>query len=351
MMTWSVSWSWQAPSRISAIESVSGHLCVAYGLDLTLFDEKNEIQWQRTMPFKVHAICNGGGRIGILAAHAFYLLNTVDGSMVHEGRSCSGGFLQLLNRPGGGWVVSGRDGNLHLFDVNGIGIRRIQSGIVRRLIGWLDREHLLWQDASGVVYCGQIAQQDKRRVVDSTVWSWVSPLIDGRTLLQSADGQLWDGIPHPYGWDRLERIEIESLEPLMATRAADGWWVLGIEGHLDHMTSNSEELRVGEGMNLGDLLIRLGPNSMVTCRRDGLIRRWVAPHLAEEQRRHRQKEAADAKLARSWDERRQLFERAQTAEDEGRLSRAVELYEALGRMDDVQRLLRRQKGGGDSESR
>ena len=351
MMTWSVSWSWQAPSRISAIESVSGHLCVAYGLDLTLFDEKNEIQWQRTMPFKVHAICNGGGRIGILAAHAFYLLNTVDGSMVHEGRSCSGGFLQLLNRPGGGWVVSGRDGNLHLFDVNGIGIRRIQSGIVRRLIGWLDREHLLWQDASGVVYCGQIAQQDKRRVVDSTVWSWVSPLIDGLTLLQSANGQLWDGIPHPYGWDRLERIEIESLEPLMATRAADGWWVLGIEGHLDHMTSNSEEVRVGEGMNLGDLLIRLGPNSMVTCRRDGLIRRWVAPHLAEEQRRHRQKEAADAKLARSWDERRQLFERAQTAEDEGRLSRAVELYEALGRMDDVQRLLRRQKGGGDSESR
>ena len=349
-MNWSVSWSWQAPSRISAIESVSGHLCVAYGLDLTLFDEKNEIQWQRSMPFKVHSICNGGGRIGVLAAHAFYLLNTVDGSMVHEGRSCPGGFLQLLNRPGGGWVVSGRDGNLHLFDVNGIGIRRIQSGIVRRLIGWLDREHLLWQDASGVVYCGQIAQQDKRRVVDTTVWSWVSPLIDGRTLLQSADGQLWDGIPHPYGWDRLERIEIESLEPLMATRAADGWWVLGIEGHLDHMTTNSEQVRVGEGMNLGDILIRLGPNSMVTCRRDGLIRRWVAPHLAEEQRRHRQKEAAEAKLARSWDERRQLFERAQTAEDEGRLSRAVELYEALGRMDDVQRLLRRQKGGGDSES-
>ena len=350
MMTWSVSWSWQAPSRISAIESVSGHLCVAYGLELTLFDEKNEIQWQRNMPFKAHAICNGDGRIGVLAAHAFYLLNTVDGSMVHEGRSCPGGFLHLLNRPGGGWVVSGRDGNLHLFDANGIGIRRIQSGIIRRLIGWLDREHLLWQDESGVVYCGQIAQQDKRRVVDSTVWSWVSPLIDGRTLLQSADGQLWDGIPHPYGWDRLERIEIDSLEPLMATRVADGWWVLGIEGHLDHMTSDSEEVRVGEGMDLGDLLVRLGPNSMVTCRRDGLVRRWVAPHLAEQQRRHRQKEAADAKLARSWDERRQLFERAQTAEDEGRLSRAVELYEALGRMDDVQRLLRRQKGGGDTES-
>ena len=145
-MSWSVSWSWQSPSRISAVESVNGHLCVAYGLELVLFNDANEIQWQRSMPFKVHGICNADGRIGVLAAHAFYLLNTVDGSLVHEGRSSPGGFLQLLNRPGGGWVLSGRDGNLHLFDANGVGIRRMQSGLVRRLIGWLDREHLLWQD-------------------------------------------------------------------------------------------------------------------------------------------------------------------------------------------------------------
>ena len=46
MMTWSVSWSWQSPSRISAIESVNGHLCVAYGLELALFNEENEIQWK-----------------------------------------------------------------------------------------------------------------------------------------------------------------------------------------------------------------------------------------------------------------------------------------------------------------
>ena len=111
------------------------------------------------------------------------------------------------------------------------------------------------------------------------------------------------------------------------------------------MSSESGETRIGEGMNLGDMLINLGRDSMVTCRRDGLVRRWVAPHLAEEQRRHRQKEAADAKLARSWEERRQLFQRALTAEDEGRLSRAIELYEALGRKEDVQRLLKRQKGG------
>ena len=129
-----------------------------------------------------------------------------------------------------------------------------------------------------------------------------------------------------------------------------GWWVLGIEGHLDHMSTETGETRIGESMNLGDMLINLGRDSMVTCRRDGLVRRWVAPHLAEEQRRHRQKEAADAKLARSWEERRQLFQRALTAEDEGRLSRAIELYESLGRKEDVQRLLKRQKGGDSTES-
>jgi hypothetical protein len=55
-MSWTVSWSWQAPSRISAIASIDGQLAVAYGLDLVLFNESNEIQWKQTMPFKVHAI-------------------------------------------------------------------------------------------------------------------------------------------------------------------------------------------------------------------------------------------------------------------------------------------------------
>ena len=50
---------------------------------------------------------------------------------------------------------------------------------------------------------------------------------------------------------------------------------------------------------------------------------------------------------RNWEERKALFVRAQTAEDEGRLSRAVELYGALGRSEDVRRLLKRQKEGGE----
>ena len=62
-MSWTVSWSWQAPSRISALAAIDGHLAVAYGLDLVLFNESNEIQWKQTMPFKVHAICESLDRL------------------------------------------------------------------------------------------------------------------------------------------------------------------------------------------------------------------------------------------------------------------------------------------------
>ena len=57
--------------------------------------------------------------------------------------------------------------------------------------------------------------------------------------------------------------------------------------------------------------------------------------------------AAEAALARNWDERKAIFDRAVHAEDEGRLSLAVELYQALGRQEDVKRLLKRQKEGGE----
>ena len=42
-----------------------------------------------------------------------------------------------------------------------------------------------------------------------------------------------------------------------------------------------------------------------------------------------------------------MFLRAQEAEDLGKLSLAIELYEALGRSEDARRLLKRQKEGGE----
>ena len=349
-MTWNVAWSWQAEGRIAALAAVEGGLLVSSGLRLQLLEADGSTRWAVDVPFKVHAACASQGTIGMLAAHGFFLLNTSDGSMVNEGRSAPSGFSALRPRPGGGWALAGRRGEIHLFSQHGRGIRRVESGPVRRLVGWLDREHLLWQDPEGHLWCGRLTGDDRKRRLEERSWSWCSSLTDGRLLLQSSDGGLWEGIPHPFGWDAINRLEYDSVEPMSAVRTGDGWWVLGIEGHLLSMTEpaeGEEEKPITQGMNLGDLLVLCTPDAMATATRDGLVRRWTAPHLADAEREGRYKAAAEAAMARNWEERRQMFLRAQEAEDMGKLSLAIELYEALGRSEDARRLLKRQKEGGE----
>ena len=116
---------------------------------------------------------------GILAAHGFFLINTADGTMVNEGRSAPGGFSDLSARPGGGWALAGRRGEIHLFSQHGRGIRRVESGPVRRLVGWLDREHLLWQDPAGHLWCGRLTGDDRKRKLEERPWSWCSSLQGG----------------------------------------------------------------------------------------------------------------------------------------------------------------------------
>ncbi|MEL0331733.1 MAG: hypothetical protein VW982_05920 [Candidatus Poseidoniales archaeon] len=349
-MTWNIAWSWQAPSRIATIAAVEGGVLVSSGLQLELLEADGSTRWNVDVPFKVHAAHAAQGTVGLLAAHGFYLLNTSDGSMVSEGRSTPGGFSDLCSRPGGGWALAGRRGEIHLFSQHGRGIRRVESGPVRRLIGWLDREHLLWQDPQGHLWCGRLTGEDRKRKLEERSWSWCSSLTDGRLLLQSSDGGLWEGVPHPFGWDMLNRLEYDSVEPMSGVRTGDGWWVLGIEGHLLSMTAphhEGDEPPLTQGMNLGDLLVLCTPDAMMTATRDGLVRRWTAPHLADAEREGRYKAAAEAAMARNWEERRHMFLRAQEAEDLGKLSLAIELYEALGRSEDARRLLRRQKEGGE----
>ena len=318
-MSWSISWSWQAAARISAISAVEGGIVVSNGLELVLIESDGSIRWTVKTPFKVHSINYHNGVLAALAAHGFYVISTTDGSMLHDGRSTYGGFTDVLSRPGGGWILSGKEGQLHLFSHEGVGIKRFETGKVRRLVGWLDREHILWQSDQG------------------------------RLLLQTSSGEIWEGVPHPFGWDHIEKLQSDSLEPMEGIRCGDGWWVLGIEGLLYHLSglNDENETILGQDMNLGDLLQKVTADSMVTATRNGLLRMWKAPHLTNSERESRFQAAAEAALARNWDERKVMFDRARQAEDEGRLSLAVELYQALGRQEDVKRLLKRQKEGGE----
>ena len=109
------------------------------GLQLELLEADGRSRWKVDVPFKVHAAVATQGAVGLLAAHGFYLLNTSDGSMVNEGRSAPGGFSDLAPRPGGGWALAGRRGEIHLFSQQGRGIRRVDSGPVRRWwAGWTE---------------------------------------------------------------------------------------------------------------------------------------------------------------------------------------------------------------------
>lgn len=347
-MTWKISWSWQAPSRIATILAVDEGVIISTGLQLNYINAKGDTVWSTNVPFKVHGLAAQSGRIGVLMAHGFYIYSLTTAKQMTEGRSTPAGFKEIMARPGGGWVLSCRKGQLHLFSAEGRGIRRMESGSVRRLLGWLDREHLLWQDNDGIIWCGRLTDEDKKRKLEDRVWSWISSLNDGRLLLQSGDGAVWEGVPHPFGWDKLECIETMSIEPMNAVRTGDGWWTLSLDGELHHLgdfDNESQETPIlGKDMELGDLLSHNVGDSMFTATREGLVRKWSAPHLFDVERQSRYKAVADAAMARNWEDRRQMFLRAQEAEDVGKVSLAIELYEALGRKEDVRRLLSRQKG-------
>lgn len=341
-MTWTVARSWQAPSIISNATRVGNNLLIAHGLELVLLDDELEQRWNKKLPFRVHAAAHDSGKIGVLYGHGFHLLKASDGSQLGEGRSTQGGFSDILPRPGGGWVVSCRKGQLHVFNQDGRGLKRFEVGGVRRLVGWFDREHLLWQDEDGKLRCARLAREDSQRLLEDRVWSWVSKMSGGRLLMQSADGMLWEGSPHPYGWDSLDTIDTRSLEPLSAHRAGDGWWVLSIEGSLTSMTEDVDIESINT--DLGENLVGLAADTMATVRRDGMVRIWQSPDMAELRRVEMQKMVAEAKAASDWEERRQIFKRACEAEEQGRISLAIGLYESLGRSSDVNRLMKRQRG-------
>ncbi|MBT3772289.1 MAG: hypothetical protein HOF90_05265 [Euryarchaeota archaeon] len=338
--SWQVVWSKQFP-RVAAIAHYGDGVIVAAGTDVICIDAGGNTRWKSTFPFAVYSIGISDETIGLLCGQGFHLLNIVDGTPLHEGRSTTGGFNGILPRVGGGWVLSDRVGHLHLFNGNGVGVRRVNVGSIRRLIGCLDREHLLLQDEKGHLRCLRLVQQDSDRMVDERIWSWMSELHDGHLLAQSTDGEIWVGVPHPFGWDELQRIETIGMEPLASTRTADGWWGLELQGNLCRLPPIEHDAALIGGEHLcGNRIDRI-----VTSTRGGLLRWWEAPHLAVQRRAQTRQLVAEEKQRMDWEHRAQIFHAARKAEDEGILSKAVELYQTLGRSEDVRRILEKQREG------
>ena len=337
---WEVAWS-SKESRVASVLCTADGMIVASGTDVINYDSQGNIRWRRSMPFTVYRLGVDESNIGLLCGQGFHLLRTSDGIPIHEGRATAGGFRDLMPRPSGGWILSDRVGHLHLFNIRGIGIRRLNTGEIRRLIGWLDREHILIHNEDGRIRCLRLVQQDYSRFIDEKNWSWTSRLSNGQILLQATDGEVWVGMPHPFGWDELDRIETVGTEPIDSTRSGDGWWILDIDGLMQKLPP-AESLKEMIG---GEFISGNGIDVMATASQNGLIRWWESSKLSSERRAITQKMVAQERERLDWENRKNMFEEARKSEDDGMLSRATELYQALGRSEDVRRMLERQSRG------
>ena len=88
-----------------------------------------------------------------------------------------------------------------------------------------------------------------------------------------------------------------------------------------------------------------GSTTLVSCTRGGLLRWWEAPDLMLKRRRKVQAEVAQAREEMDWQKRSHMFTTARAAEDDGQLSKAAELYQKLGRSEDVRRILGMKREG------
>ena len=124
---WQVAWSHQTTSQVASLCHLGDGVAIASGMQIEFINQDGNIRWRQQFSFPPYRIRSAGGIIGVLVGTGFHLLRKTDGSALHEGRATAGGFSDILERPGGGWVLSDRSGHLHIFNAEGKGIRRLNS--------------------------------------------------------------------------------------------------------------------------------------------------------------------------------------------------------------------------------
>lgn len=337
---WEIAWSHQVEGRVGAIACLGEDSLIAAGSVVRRLNSEGDFLWRREFSFDVYRLEHDGTNVAVLAGTAFFLLDLATGEPLGEGRAVSGGFRDVVSRPGGGWLLSDRGDHIHLFNRRGRGIRRLRPGPLQKMVGWLDREILLAQDEDGCLRALRLGGDDAQRRIETTRWSWVSRLHRGRILIQNADGSLQEGVPNPFGWDRIDRIPGDGLVPMQAAWTGEGWWALDVAGDLIRLPPGDDF----ERRPAGDLLSSNQADRMLSATRDGLVRMWIGPHLVN-RRKLLFEEISSGEIRRlDWEQRQVIFEAARDAEDTGMLSRAIELYESLGRAEDVRRLISIREG-------
>ena len=133
-MAWTPAWSSKITAPVASLVAGPGWCLFGHERRMTLMADDGGHRWTHDLLFTPHRVVVAGS-CGVLAAHGFTVHRFDDGTPVNEGRAVSRGFSALIARPGGGWLASGREGDLHLFTKEGRGRSRATRAPVR---SWSD---------------------------------------------------------------------------------------------------------------------------------------------------------------------------------------------------------------------
>lgn len=319
---------------VSALAMHAGGVLVARGRRLESLGPDGRPTWGQTFGSRISELVVQDGAVGVLSGIGLHLLRARDGEHLSEGRAVPGGLRTLSAMVGGGWGALDHADRIHVFDVDGRGLRTQRVGGVRAILGWFDRHQVLVHAADGRLRTVDLSG-GATQSLDERSWSWCSSLSSGQLVLSASEPTLWLGHPRANGWDLLREVGPVEADPVAAVNVADGWWLLGIDHHLRRLETDTGTLDADPA----DLLVGGGRGGdLVTASRDGVVQWFSAPRLgalaaepeertlAEDRRRYRE-------------DRMALFEAGRRAEDERQWPRAARLYQLLGRADDVARMV------------
>jgi len=324
MEKWEVISSHKFEGVITSIEFNEFGIVISNNKNLYFIDFEGNQKWKIKMPFKPYKIKANKNLLGILMGNGFVVIDSNTGKQLHEGRSTQGGFSEIINRPGGGWILSDRKEQLHIFNQKGYGIKRLFSGKIRKLVGWIDREHLMIHDGDGSLRCLRLKADSTQRQIEENIWSWASELKNGEVLVQSLDGKIWKGKPNFSGWDSVEMIEENLFEPFKSIWTEGGWWILNMENKIFNITTKQEFI------GFGDIIASNSDNLFSVADRNGIMRIIGSRKIVDKKNEKITFEYEKRKYSLNSEKRRNIFKIAKIAEMNNDFEKANELFKSIG---------------------
>ena len=324
MEKWEVISSHKFEGVITSIEFNEFGIVISNNKNLYFTDFEGNQKWKMKMPFKPYKIKANENLLGILMGNGFVVIDSNTGKQLHEGRSTQGGFSEIINRPGGGWILSDRKEQLHIFNQKGYGIKRLFSGKIRKLVGWIDREHLMIHDGDGSLRCLRLKADSTQRQIEENIWSWASELKNGEVLVQSLDGKIWKGKPNFSGWDSVEMIEENLFEPFKSIWTEGGWWILNMENKIFNITTKQEFI------GFGDIIASNSDNLFSVADRNGIMRIIGSRKIVDKKNEKITFEYEKRKYSLNSEKRRNIFKIAKIAEMNNDFEKANELFKSIG---------------------